>query len=584
MREPFPQDWIQLRIQEVIVNDKYKKASEGSSPYIEIGDINIKNKTATIKDKLSVKGAVMAPDYSILISKVRPTRGAISILKNHAAVSNAFTILKPKNIIKLEFLFYQLAWNNDFLNYLRTHQTGATYPIVKEQAILKYPIMVPPIEEQEYIVEILEQAELLKHKAQVISHKMSSLEQALFAKMFIKSKKWDTEKLGESLAVFRYGTSIRCDYNSAGFPVLRIPNIVSGQIQLDDLKYCTPNKDEVDKLKLEYGDVLFVRTNGNRDYVGRSAVYDLKDNFLFASYLIRARLDQRKINPWFLAAFLRTASGRDSISRVVRTTAGQSNINTEGLKNLTIPVPPIALQDRFVRVIKEMRLQIKMQELAEGKIDTLFNSILNKAFTGQIRPHIKEVKSVPTTWTSKDWFNLKLGIGAVLEALSKTPYERGEMVIAKIMFILQEVKGVPLGLTFVRHNFGPYDPNIKKAILASAFNKDKFFKVVGSGDRQVYSLGDNSAKLLSYNAKVLNQARLGLNEIIPDLSHTKSSQIELIATICKVIQDIKNTELLNIQAELDSWADKSIRFTSEEITSALNFIITQKWHESLIST
>ncbi|MCZ7655745.1 MAG: hypothetical protein M5R42_18015 [Rhodocyclaceae bacterium] len=61
---------------------------------------------------------------------------------------------------------------------------------------------------------------------------------------------------------FQYGTSVKCGYDVEGKPVLRIPNVVGSHVELEDLKFGKPKKNELGKLALERGDLLFVRTTG----------------------------------------------------------------------------------------------------------------------------------------------------------------------------------------------------------------------------------------------------------------------------------------------------------------------------------
>ena len=63
----------------------------------------------------------------------------------------------------------------------------------------------------------------------------------------------------------RYGTSNKS--GESGYTTLRIPNIIRGTIDLADLKTVEASENEFEKLRLQDGDVLFVRTNGNPDYV-----------------------------------------------------------------------------------------------------------------------------------------------------------------------------------------------------------------------------------------------------------------------------------------------------------------------------
>ena len=68
-----------------------------------------------------------------------------------------------------------------------------------------------------------------------------------------------------------------------GTPVLRIPNVIGSEVDDVDLKYVTLPDADIDKLLLKRTDVLIVRSNGNPDYVGRSApiTRDVEDkNFM----------------------------------------------------------------------------------------------------------------------------------------------------------------------------------------------------------------------------------------------------------------------------------------------------------------
>ena len=84
---------------------------------------------------------------------------------------------------------------------------------------------------------------------------------------------WVFTTLGQVVIDFKYGTSEKSDYAFTGTPVLRIPNIVSGSLDLTDLKYLstsTTNEDDFVRNR----DILIVRSNGSRDLVGKNALVE----------------------------------------------------------------------------------------------------------------------------------------------------------------------------------------------------------------------------------------------------------------------------------------------------------------------
>ena len=83
---------------------------------------------------------------------------------------------------------------------------------------------------------------------------------------------WAITSLDAISSTFGYGTSTRCDFDAAGDPVLRIPNIQRGEIVLDNLKNAVDSSIDLRSLHVDHGDMLFIRTNGSRDLIGRAGV------------------------------------------------------------------------------------------------------------------------------------------------------------------------------------------------------------------------------------------------------------------------------------------------------------------------
>ena len=122
---------------------------------------------------------------------------------------------------------------------------------------------------------------------------------------------WEVVRLGDVVPKFEYGTSVKCSSEPAGMPILRIPNIALGQLNLRDLKYADLGPKESASLQLNTGDILLVRTNGNPDICGQCWVSDgLEGRWGYASYLVRGRADRSVVNPWFVGHFLKSEVGR----------------------------------------------------------------------------------------------------------------------------------------------------------------------------------------------------------------------------------------------------------------------------------
>ena len=316
--------------------------------------------------------------------------GRIPNLKFQKAIHR----VRPSHQLDARFLVHQLLADSQS-GRLADYYTGATIKHLTHQDLARYRFPLPPLAEQRRIAEILDKADALRAKRHAALVQLDTLTQSIFLDMFGDPKKnlnrWPERSLAEIGVEFRYGSSNRSAAD--GKWTLRIPNVVGGSINLDDLKRVPVTRDELSRLCLQRGDLLFVRTNGNPDYVGRCAVYDPDairnhgfdgDDFIFASYLIRGRIKPGAISPDFLREYLTTREGRRRLRTRSKTSAGQYNINTQGLGSIQVLVPPANLQLEFTRRISITDVVRRAIESSALELDVLFASLQHRAFRGEL--------------------------------------------------------------------------------------------------------------------------------------------------------------------------------------------------------
>lgn len=200
---------------------------------------------------------------------------------------------------------------------------------------------------------------------------------------------WKWSRLGDCLEDLRYGTSVKCTFEGEGVPVLRVPNIASGELDLNALKHGPMTARQLESLRLRQGDVIVCRTNGSLDLVGKAAVFgNISGDYAFASYLIRLRTDSSALLPEYLHLVLSAPLGRDQIEQRASTTAGQYNLNREILRNLLLPVPPLQEQRELVQAAHALlalanRIEHRVA-LALRRAERLTLGILWKAFQGEL--------------------------------------------------------------------------------------------------------------------------------------------------------------------------------------------------------
>ncbi len=99
------------------------------------------------------------------------------------------------------------------------------------------------------------------------------------------------------------------------------------------------------------GDILLIRTNGNRAVVGQTGLVTDGIDAVFASYLVRLRVDTERVEPGYLNYWMNSPAGRRQVRRVI-TEAGQANVNPSELQRLVrVPLPSVARQRQIASSI-----------------------------------------------------------------------------------------------------------------------------------------------------------------------------------------------------------------------------------------
>ena len=265
--------------------------------------------------------------------------------------------------------------------------------------------------------------------------------------------------------------------------------------------------------------------------------------------------------------------------------ATRPRINTTQLKSSRIPYPPLDEQTVIVQEI-ESRLSIadKMEESITQslqKSETLRQSILKKAFEGKLivekKPEVTKTKNV--------YFHQLQVLGWIAKTSKQKNISHGEMTTAKYAYLVDKVYGVPTHYDFKRGHLGPYPIEMKKAI-----NNKEYFKI----DKTIEVV--NEEMLFKYNNPFKDQVINAVEELAVIFGRYKGKErahkTELLATVCKVIEDIKSTDLTLVYQSMREWKidlkttsykNKAEKFTEEETQKCLAFIVARGWDKRLIT-
>ena len=320
-------------------------------------------------------------DRHILYAKLRPYLNKVATPGFAGRCSTELVPLLPSDGVDREFIAFLLR-RQETVDYVMSSATGARMPRTDMKALMSLHVPLPPLDEQRRIVGILNRAAKIERLRSQARERLQELIPALFIKMFgdpvVNPMRWKVHALGEFCTSTQYGTSRKANDRSEGVPVLRMGNITyHGDLDCTDLKCVTLSGSEFKKYALRPGDILFNRTN-SKELVGKTGVWDGRFEAVAASYFIRLRLDETRVFPTYLWAFMNSAAIKTRLFAMARGAIGQANINAKELRSLPLPVPPVSLQQRYEAIVEVARGALSVAESVSGISFALNNSLMSR--------------------------------------------------------------------------------------------------------------------------------------------------------------------------------------------------------------
>ncbi len=264
-----------------------------------------------------------------------------------------------------------------------------SYPSLNLPVIAAIPIFLPPLQKQQQIANLLDQAfegiAVAKTNAEKNLRNARAIFQNHLDDVFTqRNEGWVNRKLGD-LSKINYGFTESACSEPIGPKFLRITDIQDNQVNWDNVPYCPIAASDVSKYQLVEGDIVFARTGAT---TGKSYLITEPPIAVFASYLIRVQLNVSEILPSFLYLFFQTKSYWDNI-KLGSSGSAQGGFNATKLSELVISYPKLMKEQQII--VEKLhalsadtrRLEtIHHQKLAA--LDELKKSLLNQAFTGNL--------------------------------------------------------------------------------------------------------------------------------------------------------------------------------------------------------
>jgi type I restriction enzyme S subunit len=272
-----------------------------------------------------------------------------------------------------------------FMQWRDNNAKGANIQNLRRAELEKLLIPVPPLEEQERLVKLLDEADELRKLRAQANRRTSSLIPSLFHEMFgdvdSNNKKWPMVRFAE-IGDARLGKMLDAKRQTGKHKrlYLRNANVQWNRLDLGDLLEMDFSEADREEFRLRPGDLLICEGGE----VGRAAIWrDELPECYFQKALHRVRLHPSKAIPEFVLHLLQAIAAANGFRDYVGS-ATISHLTGVKLASIRIPLPPLPLQKEFATRVSDIRAVQSEQSASSRRLENLFQSMLHRAFQGEL--------------------------------------------------------------------------------------------------------------------------------------------------------------------------------------------------------
>jgi type I restriction enzyme S subunit len=352
-----------------------EKSADG---YVYDTDEKITNEAlGSINNRVFEKGTLLLAMYG---SVGKTAIAGVKLTSNQAILG--------LNILDDEVLniFYLKYWFQLTKEILLNRAVGGTLQNISKTIVSNLKVPLPKLETQKKIAAILDEADKVRQLNKELIVKYDALTQSLFLDMFgdpvtnpigwkmyrmdkaclkVTDGTHDTPKRLKKGVKFITGKHIRpfvVDYNNSDY--------VTKEVHQEIYKRCNPEK----------GDVLYTNIGVN---LGTAALNTVDYEFSMKNVAL-LKVNNGFLIGRFLEHFLNSPNMKEKILWIASIGGAQKFLSLTQIRRLIVLAPPIQLQNQFAERVQIIENQKQQAQESLQKSEDLFNSLLQKAFKGEL--------------------------------------------------------------------------------------------------------------------------------------------------------------------------------------------------------
>jgi type I restriction enzyme S subunit len=395
-----PQEWEVVRLGDVgnIVGggtpDTTKKEYWNGNIFwftpTEIKEKYINKSIRTISKKgLKHSSAKLLPKYTLLLT-TRATIGDVGIALNECTTNQGFqSIIVNKDNSYMFIYFWILNNKKEFIK----RASGSTFLEINKKEVEKIKIPLPPLKEQQKIAKILttwdsaisKQEELIKEKEKL---KKGLMQKLLSGEVRFKefSDEWEEVRLGE---IGEFKTSSVNKIIDKNEQIVNLVNYmdVYRYKHIDKNFQCLKTsikKENITKVNLKKGDVLFTPSSETPDDIGHSSVVmeDL-ENTVYSYHLIRFR-PQKDLNIKFSGYVFNNASILKEFAKKA-TGSTRFTLSIKDFNETIAQLPSLQEQQKIADVLSTADREIELLKKELERLKKQKKGLMQRLLTGEVR-------------------------------------------------------------------------------------------------------------------------------------------------------------------------------------------------------
>lgn len=360
--------------------------NEGTEPWISIADLTKCNKyientaekiTATAADESGIK---IIPKNTVIMS-FKLSIGKVAITPKEMYSNEAIMSFIDKGVLKIEPVYlYYLLMHKDWDTGTNKAVMGKT---LNKASLSQMTVNIHGYSEQLEIIKALDAASSIIAARKQQLTELDNLIKARFVEMFgdpvQNPLKWVTKSLLE-MGYCKNGVNFHSgdsgiEIHCLGVGDFKDYSVVDGT---DYLPTISLSEEPPEESMLQDGDIVFVRSNGNKALVGRClVVYPHNTPTTYSGFCIRYRLTSDEVNTSYLLRVLKANSMR---KKMIGRGANIQNLNQKTLATLNIPIPPMELQEQFAEFVNQTdKSKLAIQQSLD-KLELLKKALMQKYF------------------------------------------------------------------------------------------------------------------------------------------------------------------------------------------------------------